>query len=57
MELTFLIVWHFALSTKPIMCSGVHILMNGKSEMRAICTASAVLPQPTGPTINQKQYI
>ena len=34
------------------MCSGEHILMKGKSEKRAICTASAVLPHPTGPTIN-----
>ena len=34
------------------MCSGEHILMKGKSEERAICTASAVLPHPTGPTIN-----
>ena len=34
------------------MCSGEHILMKGKSEKRAICTASAVLPHPTGPTNN-----
>ena len=34
------------------MCSGEHILMKGKSEERAICTASAVFPHPTGPTIN-----
>ena len=47
-------VWHFALSINPIMFSGVHILMNGKSDMSAICTASAVLPQPTGPKTNQK---
>ena len=26
--------------------------MKGKSEERAICTASAVLPHPTGPAIN-----
>ena len=46
-------VWHFALSINPIMFSGVHILMNGKSDMSAICTASAVLPQPTGPKTNK----
>ena len=31
------------------MCSGEHILMKGKSDLRAIYTASAVLPHPTGP--------
>ena len=49
-------VWHFALSINPIMFSGVHILMNGKSDMSAICTASAVLPQPTGPKTNKRQH-
>ena len=38
------------------MFSGVHILMNGKSDMSAICTASAVLPQPTGPKTNKRQH-
>ena len=50
-------VWHFALSTNPIMCSGVHILMKGKSDMSAICTASAVFPHPTGPTTNKQRII
>ena len=49
-------VWHFALSINPIMFSGVHILMNGKSDMSAICTASAVLPQPTGPNTKKRQH-
>ena len=36
-------------SEKPIIFSGVTILMNGKLESRAALAASAVLPQPTSP--------
>ena len=40
---------HFACSEKPVMLSGLHILIRGNSEASAILTAKAVLPEPTGP--------
>ena len=48
-QITFLIALHFACSEKPVMLSGLHILMRGNSEARAILTARAVLPEPIGP--------
>lgn len=41
---------HFADSTKPTMSSGVQTLTNGKSELLAICAASAVFPLFGGPS-------
>lgn len=54
---TFLIVWHFALSTNPIMFSGEHSLIKGKSDFRAMDTARAVLPHPTGPVNQEGPFI
>ena len=48
-HLTFLIELHLFPSEKPIMFSGLHILINGNSDDKAILTARAVFPAPTGP--------
>ena len=36
------------------MLSGLHILIRGNSEVSAILTAKAVLPEPTGPKIKSQ---
>jgi len=46
---TCLIAWHFALSVKPIIFSGVQTRVKGNWESNAILAASAVLPLWGGP--------
>ena len=53
-HVTFFMALHFACSENPIILSGLHILIRGKSEERAILTARNVLPEPTGPRIAWK---
>ena len=56
-QITFLIALHFACSEKPVMLSGLHILMRGNSEASAILTASAVLPEPIGPERTRMVFV
>lgn len=50
-KLTFLIIWHFAVSVYPTISSGVHNLTKGNSDLRANVAAMAVLPELGGPKI------
>lgn len=45
--------WHFEISEKPIILSGLQILMKGNSESSAILAANAVFPLWEGPENQQ----